>query len=104
MLTTCDERNNHALRPAAPRTAVSDGGLLNHLLLGARTINIQSLAETRREKEDDDTSSLNSDADQDHRDQDFTIDHPNDRHAEYDDVCNIINSVLEMIEDDDFFQ
>jgi hypothetical protein len=95
MFTTCDQQNNHASHPAAPTT---DRGLLNSLLLGARTINIHSLAATGREQ--DDGTSLNNDADAD-QDQDFTIDHPNDRHAEYGNVCSIINSVLEMIDDDD---
>jgi hypothetical protein len=97
MLTTCDQRNNHASRPAAPTT---DGGLLNNLLMGARTINIHSSAATGREQDDD--ASLNNDADQD-QEQDFPIDHHSDRHAEYQNVCNIINSALEMIEDDDLF-
>ena len=99
MLTTCDQRNNHALRPAPPTT---DGGLLTNLLmLGALTINIQSSAARAGGREPDDDTLLNNDADQE-QEQDFTIDHSRDRHAEYDNVCDIINSALKMIEDDDF--
>ena len=67
--------------------------------MGALTINIQPSAATGREPDDD--TSLNNYTDDD-QEQDYTIDHPRDRHAEYDNVCNIINSALEMIDDDDF--
>ena len=98
MFTTCDQQNNHASRPAAPTT---DGGLLTNLPMGARTRNIQSSSAATGREQDDDTS-LNTDANED-QEQDFTIDHPNDLHAEYDDVGNIINSALEMMEDDALF-
>ena len=68
--------------------------------MGARTINKQSSSSATGREPDDDTS-LNNDTDQD-QEQDFTIYHPSDRHAKYDNVCNIINSALEMIESDDF--
>jgi hypothetical protein len=99
MLTTCDQRNNHASSDAAA-TPERDGlrVVSSPLLWVARTINRQPSA-TGREQNDE--RSLN-DADQD-QEQDFTINHPQDRHAEHQKVIDIVNSVLEMIEDDDCF-
>jgi hypothetical protein len=99
MLTSCNQRNNHASSAPSAAARETDGvGVLN-LLLAARTTNVH-LSATGREQNDD--TSLN-DADQD-QGQDFTIDHPaQDRHAAHLKVCSIVNSVLEMIEEDDDF-
>jgi hypothetical protein len=99
MTTTCDQRINHA---SSGTTAPEIDGLRavsNPLLWAATTINRQPSATGR--EQNDDISLDNSDQDQD-QEQDFIIDHPQDRHAEYQKVCDILDSVLEMIEDDDF--
>ena len=100
MLTTCDQRNNHAsARPAAPEN--------EDLVVLLAAMSIYSRQPGGREQDDYQISSssisLNNAHDQD-QEEDSTFDHPHDGHAaEYQRVCNIVNSVLEMIEDDDLF-
>jgi hypothetical protein len=99
MLTPCDQQNNHASSgPSAAAREIDGVGVLN-LLLAARTTN-GHLSATGREQNN--YTSLN-DADQD-QGQDFTIDRPQDRHAEHLKVCNTVDAVLEMIEDADDFR